>query len=89
MQHVSVFGLPQRGAREGKDSYGPPFGRQELDLLRVCVPVCVYNRPDIAFATAEGALDRYRELRGGTPDTRALLDAIEDQGFEWGVSDGN
>lgn len=179
MQHVSVFGLPQRGAREGKDSHGPPFGRQKLDLVRVRVPVSVYDRADIAFVQSvfghilcqddgveflqhhngpllwvggdkarsshawlpdpyrpegdegprpryylsidniqstvcrgvmyevgtstgdpfagriryarwpEGALGTYRKLRDGTPDTGALLDAIEEQGFEWGVSDGN
>lgn len=82
--HTGFWGC---GAFGGNRTLMPMLQALAAELAGVDVAFHAFDEAGIA--TAAGALDRYRELRGGTPDTRALLDAIEDQGFRWGVSDGN
>jgi hypothetical protein len=82
--HTGFWGC---GAFGGNRTLMPMLQAFAAELAGVDVAFHAFDEAGIAMA--EGALATYRELRAVTPGTRALLDAIEDQEFEWGVSDGN
>ncbi|MFW6083929.1 MAG: hypothetical protein ACODAA_01835 [Gemmatimonadota bacterium] len=82
--HTGFWGC---GAFGGNRSLMPMLQAFAAELAGVDVAFHAFDEAGIA--TVEGAFAAYRELCAATPGTGARLDAIEAQGFEWGVSDGN
>lgn len=82
--HTGFWGC---GAFGGNRTLMPILQALAADLAGVDIAFHAFDGAGVA--TAREAVDEYRRIRDTAADTAAIVDAIVDRGFEWGVSDGN
>jgi len=82
--HTGFWGC---GAFGGNRTLMPMLQALAADLAGVDIAFHAFGEAGVA--TAREAVDEYRRIRDAAADTAAIVDAIVDRGFEWGMSDGN